>query len=993
MHINLKRFKYNLPLIFASLTLLFASLAVAQQAESPRVDSFTLVEADTGQVLRVYPNTADVNRVYLPLEQARAISFSFDTSNASSVRISGVSPEPRLENQQPFSLLGDDGTTYEPWSPAVGVYTIVVEPFSQANASGEQGQSATLSLTVTDDVQTPDEPEPTPPVSTTPRPTVPFSAGNIAPITALLLLSDDGGSAYTLSQAMATSAGVFDVDGKLIRTLWSNRQQAAGNHPTPEWDGLDDQGVDASTRGDSILIVANDIQVEWEGTIGNTSDTFATEDVHRQFQYYHDMIITDNDAYFSMDYTENWGSSVRVDLENPQKRVSVMPRLLVQQATDRIATDGQRLYMAGRQVRNAEGGLELKVTYVQAAEFSNLNNFANYLPFQNETLQIHGGVFRAGDIVIDDRSGIPHEEGRARVTGLAVQTTGNWLFVARKKLDSLRVVHKISGELAQEYTFIEPKLNKIDAQGNLWMVHNETVEKFTVREDGSIISTGFVIGGFIDIQGMDISPDGRTVAIADAATRSHQVFGYSTSTGARQWTLGRNESYEASSTVYNDKFLFRSKHEELYAAAADNGVINVPSGDRLSFIAYESNGSFWIGDRGNYRSLKFSANRDYLDQIMWLPATYNTHVDPNDPTRVFGDYLEFKVDYSLPLEPGNDNQSWELVNNWSEGVVLGRDFPAGDRLKNVTTLSNQRTYFLAPNTSVEVVSAEREIFELIAPNLQSTQGIMRATGVTVNDIAGSIELKGDDRITWAVVDFVDGVAQSTLYEQRIIGFSNGNPILGQAEVFATFETDNELFSNGAQVLTGDITESGNWVVFNGSTYNATANRNDFVRVDGFDDLQPPLYVGAHLAGIKRGTNTLSFRTAEAVDLDTGNPFPLNGEFDVRRFSENYGGSVALAQGEFIVWGYYGEGWEQTQTNIWNMVSEEGLFLRQFGVADANIFGLSTQGMAGNAFSPALVKVGDDMYLWHNDESYHAGLSRWKISNLSSVQRITLPLNN
>jgi len=246
------------------------------------------------------------------------------------------------------------------------------------------------------------------------------------------------------------------------------------------------------------------------------------------------------------------------------------------------------------------------------------------------------------------------------------------LFVARKKLDSLRVVHKISGELAQEYTFIEPKLNKIDAQGNLWMVHNETVEKFTVREDGSIISTGFVIDGFIDIQG-------------------------------------------ASPTVYNDKFLFRSKHEELYAAATNNGIINVPSGDRLSFIAYESNGSFWVGDRGNYRSLKFSANRDYLDQIMWLPATYNTHVDPNDPTRVFGDYLEFKVDYSLPLEPGNDNQSWELVNNWSEGVVLGRDFPAGDRLKNVTTLSNQRTYFLAPNTSVEVVSAEREIFELLLP--------------------------------------------------------------------------------------------------------------------------------------------------------------------------------------------------------------------------------------------------------------------------------------
>ena len=67
-YFNLKFFKYNLPLIFASLTLLFSGAAIAQQAESPRVDSFTLVEADTGQVIRVYLNTADVNRVSLPLE-------------------------------------------------------------------------------------------------------------------------------------------------------------------------------------------------------------------------------------------------------------------------------------------------------------------------------------------------------------------------------------------------------------------------------------------------------------------------------------------------------------------------------------------------------------------------------------------------------------------------------------------------------------------------------------------------------------------------------------------------------------------------------------------------------------------------------------------------------------------------------------------------------------------------------------------------------------
>ena len=969
--------------LVASLKVAFlmnALVSQAQQLSEPFIDSFTLVDADTGQTLVVYPNTADVNRVSLPLAQARDISFRFDTSNTSSVRISGVSPQSRLENQQPFSLLGDDGATYESWSPSPGVYTIVVQPFSQANVSGQQGQSATLSLTVTDDAQTLDELEPTPP-----QPATPFSAVSIIPITTLLLLSDDGGSSetgYTLNRSMVTSAGVFDAQGRLLRTLWSNRRQASGNHPTPEWDGLDDQGRNVLDQGDEITVIANDIQVEWEGTVGNTSDTFATEDVHRQFQFYHDMIITGNDAYFSMDYAENWGSSVRVDLENPQKRVSVMPTFLFQQSTDRLASDGERLYMAGRQP------FDLDVSYVQAAEISNLNNFRNYLPFQGSVLQILGDFFRAGDVVTDDRPDVVHEEGRARVTGLAVQQSGDWLFVARQELDSLRVVHKITGELSQEYTFDEPKLTKIDRDGNLWMVHNETVEKFTINDaTGAITSTGFDIDGFTNIQGMDISPNGNTVAIADAAA-THRVFGHSTSTGARQWTLGRNESYSINSTVYNDKFLFRSKHEDLHPVIVGGSQrLNVPSADRLGFVAYESDGSFWVGDRGNNRSLKFSSNRVYQDQIMWQPGFYNAHVDRNNPSRVFADYLEFDVDYALPLEPGNGNQAWRLANNWSEGIELGRDYFFSDRLENVTTLSNNRTYFLAINTSFEQASSQLGIFELV------DRGSIRYTGVSVDNPRGDTELKSDGRITWTNVSFVNGSARSVLHEQKIIGFNNaGNPLLGQAEVFATVDTENELFTNGAVLSSGEVTSSGDWLLFNGFTHNDTANPNNFVTLPS-GQRAAPFYQGAHLGGVKRGENRLSFATAEALELQVGDPFPLNGEFDARRFGQTRGGNVALAYDDIIVWGYHGEFWESTQTNIWNMVSEEGLFLKQFGVADPDVFAHTVPGMAGNAFSPALVKVGSNMYLWHNDESYQGGLSRWKISNLSSIQRITLPLNN
>ena len=240
-----------------------------------------------------------------------------------------------------------------------------------------------------------------------------------------------------------------------------------------------------------------------------------------------------------------------------------------------------------------------------------------------------------------------------------------------------------------------------------------------------------------------------------------------------------------------------------------------------------------------------------------------------------------------------------------------------------------------------------------------------------------------------------------MQERKIIGFSGGNPILGQAELFASVATENELFINGVVRASGEITDSGNWIIFNGFTHNDTARDEDFIEIPNPNPgpgepatiLLAPVYDGPHLGGVKRGENQLSFATAEAVELVTGDPFPVNGEFDARRFGQTRGGNIALSKDDIIIWGYHGEFWEGTQTNIWNMVSEEGLFLKQFGVADREVAFFTVAEMAGNAYSPALVKIGEDMYLWHNDESYQGGLSRWKISNLSSVQRIRLPLNN
>jgi len=184
---------------FISCAFLLASTSHAQ----PQVDSFTLVNADTGEELANYQTISGISSGSLAVEAANRISLKFNTSNSSSVRISGVSSKPRIENQTPFSLLGDDGNVFVPWSPEIGVYTIVVEPFSGSSASGEQGDDAALTLTITDavaqpeptvDDPTPINPEPPSVPSPTPQPEPqPRTATTYKMVPAVidLLLSED----------------------------------------------------------------------------------------------------------------------------------------------------------------------------------------------------------------------------------------------------------------------------------------------------------------------------------------------------------------------------------------------------------------------------------------------------------------------------------------------------------------------------------------------------------------------------------------------------------------------------------------------------------------------------------------------------------------------------------------------------------------------------------------------------------------------------------
>jgi hypothetical protein len=115
--------------------------------------------------------------------------------------------------------------------------------------------------------------------------------------------------------------------------------------------------------------------------------------------------------------------------------------------------------------------------------------------------------------------------------------------------------------------------------------------------------------------------------------------------------------------------------------------------------------------------------------------------------------------------------------------------------------------------------------------------------------------------------------------------------------------------------------------------------------------------------------------------------PDDGRFDIGNNVEYPGGNVYTMDNN-IFWNYHGEFWKNSQTNIWNHYHESGLMAGQFGVVTPEAEAIESEAFAkgaGNVFSSTVVKVGNDYYIYHNDESVHGGVHRWKISRLNTIE--------
>lgn len=749
---------------------------------------------------------------------------------------------------------------------------------------------------------------------------------------------------YVLNELSLTSAGVFNADGKLLRTLWSGVKKTEGTYDisTIEWDGLNDDGEDVLEEASYYKVVANNISEYWEGVIGNSSDTLVGEDVWHGMGYPTDGIIIGDKLYHAYGPNEQTGTIGSFLLSNPQKKIEELDSPRTYPSYSHLGWDGEHLYFAG--VWQWSAG-EL-YSGISSSTLPNLRSANLWNNPADDSVPINGFEFPIMDKMYD--------ESKPKVTGLAVFTGFPLLVITRGKINNLRLVNKDTGVLVREYTtFINPKCCKINLYGQLWLIHGlpgeEVAEIFAISvSDGELISVG-QIPGFNNVRALAISDNAQYLYISDDRLTDNRMRMFSTTSGAELVAFGSAESYYTDATFKPLKFMW-SKFDDP---------------DALSFIIPTPEGGFWLNDVGNFRMVKLSSNNGSFEtEIQFLPLIHEMTIDMKDPTRVFSAFKEFKINYAAPLEVGNVNRAWRLVKNWgySKAVSDANVFIQFDKMRAVETMSNGRTYGLVIDDLVDPKPASLRFVELVEG------GVLRDTGVTIFDDFFKTSLKKNGRIVRG--NYVD--SNWVIYEKLITGFdSSHNPIIGDETIISRVLNAN-IPSEFPDEF-GEMTSNGSMI----QIFTRKGSSGDF-----------------HISSSKLGGTDIGFKTTKGVVYPLDSDYPLyENTFDIRDSVQHFGNNP-IALDNWFMWGYHGEFWKNSQTNYWHMLTEDGLFLYAFGTdgtKPSKSWTTAPWGMAGNAIRFGLAKTNGQVYLYHNDESFHGGIHRWKINNLESIKEFKLLL--
>lgn len=733
------------------------------------------------------------------------------------------------------------------------------------------------------------------------------------------------------------SVGVYDLSGNLLRTLTSAQPLSVQNNI--QWDGKDDAGNILVAGNYQIKYLTSNVQYTWEGGIGDSS-TEPLTNTRLSGNDYTTMVTVGNNAFLSNGYSEHSSPERVVALTDINKIVPFTGGNTTTMNMLSSCTDGTVIYFAGDKsgsdATNGTDGINYQ-TWVVGTYPADLTDPGKFIPFSSRVTV--GSRSGSGDF--NDQNAIVYSNNaNSYIASISVQKAGNNLFVSRPGLNQLQVVDKRPTSGAVLQTFIITGIGEVAADANtfLYALVAGQVVKYTVNSDATLTNTNTNFTGVSNGSKVAYSAFLDKVAVFDNVT--FQVKIYSPSGGAALQVIGGLNGYTVSPYVDVARFV------------------------DANFIFYQEDGTFWIGQPALHSVLHYNPDFTLKEETQHLPTSRASAADQNNPTRVFSNYNEFTRDYSKTLDNGK-NGSWKFAANWAKGANTSNN--NYDGIVWDCTLSNGRNYALI------YTGGRNQLNELTATGPRLIADYFQG------DIGrdGTLFQYGNNNSY--------GNQPTGIYKSNLTGFdSNNNPVWASPSIWIPNPpTSNYVPWRGYQNKTSGLTAAADGYIY-------------FDNGGGIPSLNSDNTQGYRLGKVKASTGQPVWVTARTTAYNYSGPYPVDGSFDIGNntgYFPQHSETHAMVYDNDIFWNVNGEFWGNTEINYWNHVdAKTGLLIGHFGT-DGNVAGL-IQGapkMAGNAFGVAMVKVGNDYYIYHCDESVHAFVHSWHVTGLNTVQITTVPI--
>ncbi len=843
---------------------------------------------------------------------------------------------------------------------------------------------------------------------------------------------------FALDNKAVTSAGVYDKNDRLIKTLWSVVEYDAGVHRS-SWDGTDDYGNIVPDGDYTVKVASNNVVYEkLIPVIGNTSDCSGWDTFISSYNSIFDMAYDAGTGhiYYCSDHVEG-GDGLRFLNANDLSRNGGLLKSGNKTATN-VATDGERVYWGTAELNMTSGDnmySEDVRSFVHATDMNGtaykFTDDAAWQPVSskwNEGLWKTDGVtpatnypysinyvLRKGrdydEATVDLSKGAEFIYDRAesgdnynRIGGIEVQQNGNYLMTAYRDYNKVFINNKITGTRISILDINEPSAMAMSvADDNYIYIAYRSEEgkcnigKFQISQSGTLNKVSDPITGLDTVIAMAVDPTNTKIAVVEGgSTEKMSIYTNPTGEGAAEklMTYGSGESYVTDPTVKDDKFMF------------DDGNFAYSEPYEHSFVEFDSGNTLLIGDSGNGRIFKMDvsgSSPEIVDRIEFQSTSYNAWCVENDPEHIFSNSREYSLDYEKleayiagradKYDYEGFEDTWKLEKNYrlyiNEYLPEFKSALRGEFYR-ATKLSNGYTYF-GMNTTDGVKMYKQSPGGAITPtgisldntDLHADGSLWRREKLNNRDVYYSRELAGFD------------ADNNPVYEAEVkradIDFTGKDTIGRQSYSLINLTDSNKLvwlYAPGPMDREGDA---------------SMADRTE----DYYDS--PTGEIRMHLAAVdlNRSATEIAWATAPETLRRNENFFPSDGYYNIGN-RVKYTAMDTMTYKNNVLYHYRGEGYERKQANKITHFTDDGLLVTVYGrtwreyggdfqttYSDGSISdggeGAIKDANACNSFCTTMAGVPGNpnvAYIFQNTEGAAGGVHLTRVSGLETIKTQT-----